>query len=240
MNDRGQVQNIAAKICFLLEERSEISIYETIPCLSKAKVPFLNAVGRAVGKTLVEHNRPIATLLPLWEETHREVRLIAISALGVYAKRFPAVTRDFLTSIVEQTDNWEVCDQLALRVVVHLLILEPEQTWRLLKVWAQAESVWLRRLAVVTIPPFIRARPDEAQRCLDFIGRWCMEETSRDVKKAVGWALREVSKKDPETVFGFLLRWVETSNSHTRWIIREGMRKLSKQQQDILIAKMRS
>lgn len=70
--------------------------------------------------------------------------------------------------------------------------------------WIKSENKWIRRLAIATIPPYIRAKPEESMICLEFLER-VMYEEDKDVKKAIGWALREVSKKDPESVFKFLL-----------------------------------
>jgi len=43
-------------------------------------------------------------------------------------------------------------------------------------------------------------------------------------------ALKETTKKDPESVFEFLKKWVKDKN--TKLIVKEGMKKLSEGQQD--------
>ncbi|MBC7091234.1 MAG: DNA alkylation repair protein [Nitrososphaeria archaeon] len=52
--------------------------------------------------------------------------------------------------------------------------------------------------------------------------------------KAIGWALREVTKKDPDSVFEFLQKWSEVEDKNTKWIIKEGMKKLSDKKQEKL------
>ena len=47
---------------------------------------------------------------------------------------------------------------------------------------------------MATIPPLIRAKLETVEACLKLIER-LMNEGDRDVRKAVAWALREVSKK---------------------------------------------
>lgn len=61
-----------------------------------------------------------------------------------------------------------------------------------------------------------------------------MREKDRDVKKAISWALREVTKKDPKPVFEFLQKWAQVDDKNTKWIIREGMKKLSHEKQEKL------
>jgi len=67
--------------------------------------------------------------------------------------------------------------------------------------------------------------------CLQLLGE-VMKEEDKDVKKAVGWALREVTKKDPEAVFEFLQRWAKVKDKNVRSIIKQGMKKLSKEKQE--------
>jgi len=58
-----------------------------------------------------------------------------------------------------------------------------------------------------------------------------MREQEQNVKKAVGWALREISKKDKESVFNFLKKWAKEDNKDTKWIIKDGMKKLEQTEQ---------
>ena len=60
-----------------------------------------------------------------------------------------------------------------------------------------------RRLAVATILPYIRAKNEETKICLEILNS-VMKEKDKDVKKAIGWALREISKKNEEETFNFL------------------------------------
>ena len=53
-----------------------------------------------------------------------------------------------------------------------------------------------------------------------------MRDEDPDVKRAVAWILREMGKREPQTVFNFLREWSPGDNRHTRWIIRQGMKKL--------------
>jgi len=61
-----------------------------------------------------------------------------------------------------------------------------------------------------------------------------MKEEDKDVKKAIGWALREVTKKDPKSVFEFLKNWAKVDDKNTKWIIKEGMKKLARKEQEKL------
>jgi len=204
--------------------------------LQMTKTPLLNSIGQELGKLLlIKEDWKFERLTELWREGKRDEKLIVISALGSISKRDHQNTRHFVLEILNDISDWEICDQLALRVVVNLAVQNQKEIFSLMEQWIKSENKWTRRLAVATIPPYIRARKSESQVCLEFLDM-VMKDADKDVKKAVGWALREITKKDPKGVFEFLKKWSKEEDKNTRWIIREGMKKLTKEQQNELKA----
>ncbi len=198
------------------------------------KTPFLNSVGQELGKLLQKESWKFEGLKKLWDAGGRDERLIVLSTLGKLSKKEYQAVKNFVLEILNDVSDWEICDQLALKVVVNLAVQKTDEIFELLTQWRNSDNKWLRRLSIATIPPFIRAKKDEWQRCLNFING-AMNETDKDVKKAIGWALREVSKKNPEAVYEFLKKWSLKPDKNVRWIIKEGMKKLSKDKQDELL-----
>jgi 3-methyladenine DNA glycosylase AlkD len=214
--------------------------------LEITKTPFLNSIGQQLGKLLLQEDWKFDRLKSLWKLSlskqdrlpqglisGREIRLIVIGALSEISKRHYERTKDFLLEILEDIQDWETCDQLALRVVVNLAIQNQKEVFQLLERWIKSDDKWIRRLAVATTPPYIRAKSAESAICLRILNQ-AMDEEDRDVKKALGWALREISKKDEEAVFGFLKDWIATKNKNTIQILKDGMKKLSEDKQSIL------
>ena len=63
-----------------------------------------------------------------------------------------------------------------------------------------------------------------------------MMDKDKDIKKAVSWILREITKKNPEEVAQFLIKWAKANqNKDTRWIIKDGMIKLNKDEQEKIL-----
>ena len=63
-----------------------------------------------------------------------------------------------------------------------------------------------------------------------------MKENEPDVKKSVSWILREITKKNPEPIFEFLIKWAKTNpNKDTIWMIKDGMKKLDKKKQERIL-----
>ena len=56
---------------------------------------------------------------------------------------------------------------MALRVVVNLAKQNKKETFELLKKWTTSKNKWIKRLAMATIAPYIRAKPNEAKLCLE-------------------------------------------------------------------------
>ncbi|MHA1685684.1 MAG: DNA alkylation repair protein [Candidatus Heimdallarchaeaceae archaeon] len=203
------------------------------------KTPVLNAIGKELGKLLLKEERKFERLRELWKNGKREEKLIVISALGWISKKDYENSKRFLALIIKDLEDWEICDQLALRVVVNLAVHNQAEIFSLMYQWLQSENKWIRRLAIATIPPYIRAKRTEAKVCLRLLEK-TMNAEDKDVKKAVGWALREITKKDPIAAFEFLYKWAkQKNNKNTAWIIKDGMKKLDKEKQEILINLLR-
>ena len=194
------------------------------------KTPLLNSIGQELGELLIMENWKFEKLLRLWKKGKRDERLIVISALEKISKKNYENSKQFVLKILDDISDWEICDQLALRVIVNLAIQNQKEIFYLTEQWINSENKWLRRLAVAIIPPYIRARKTESNICLEFLNK-TMREKDRDVKKAISWALREVTKKDPKSVFKFLQKWAKVDNKNTKWIIKEGMKKLLEKEQ---------
>jgi 3-methyladenine DNA glycosylase AlkD len=184
---------------------------------------------------LIKDDWKFERLMELWKNGKRDERLIVISALGEISKKHHEDSRHFVLNILNDISDWEICDQLALRVVVNLVVQNPEGLFSIMNKWSKSENKWIRRLAVATIPPYIGARKTESKSCLEFLDG-VMNEKGKDVKKAIGWALREVTKKDSKSVFDFLSKWSKVDDKNTKWIIKDGMKKLSKGQQEEILS----
>ena len=70
---------------------------------------------------------------------------------------------------------------------------------------------------------------DRVFKILDLV----MEDRDKDIKKAVSWILKEITKKNPDDVAKFLIRWAKANPSKdTKWIVKDGMKKLPKEMRD--------
>jgi len=97
-------------------------------------------------------------------------------------------------------NNWDLVDTSAPAIVGGHLLDRPRAPLRRL---ARSNSVWERRIAVVGTLAFIRAGDhDETLR----LARTLLRDEHDLIRKAVGWMLREVGKRDEPRLIAFLER----------------------------------
>ena len=245
--DKEEIKKLAGLLYELMRENklSEVGDVlldslekERTDKLGIVRTPTLNSIGRELGKLIVGEDWKFERLLRLWKMSFesvggREIRYIIINALGVISKTDYDGSKKFVLSVLNDLSDWESVDALALRVIVNLAKQNKQEIFLLLKEWVGSKNKWVRRLAMATIAPYIRAKPKDAEPCLGIIEK-LMEEKDRDVRKAIAWALREVSKKNPKIVYEFLRRYVDSTDANTRWIVKEGSKKLPKNCRDKL------
>lgn len=102
--------------------------------------------------------------------------------------------------------------------------------------WIRSDDKWTRRFGIVSLLGYNRVKATaRVFMLLDLV----MEDNEQDIKKAVSWILREIIKKNPDEVAEFLTRWAKAKPSSTaRWIIKDGMTKLPRDNQNELLILM--
>jgi 3-methyladenine DNA glycosylase AlkD len=222
--EKGDTQHVMSIINAYLER-------EKTDKLKLTPTPLLNSIGDGLGEMLIGKEWSFDRLMDLWREGKRDERLIVVNALGRLSRVDYKNSKSFVLNILNDLSDWEICDQLALRVVVNLAVQNENEMFSLMEEWIKSRNKWVRRLAIATIPPYIRRKKRGSKMCLQILNK-VMKEEDEDVKKAIGWALREVTKKDPESVFKFLQKWAKVKDKNVRAIIKAGMKKLQKEEQE--------
>lgn len=145
-----------------------------------------------------------ATVLTLWREaTHREERYAAIALTGhrAYADyQVPAVLPVYEELVVTGA-WWDLVDDVAIRRVGPILLAYPDEIRPVMRDWSRDPDMWKRRSAIICQ---IKARAGTDLALL----HECVEVNAGDreffVRKALGWALREYAKTDPDHVRSYV------------------------------------
>jgi len=161
----------------------------------------------------------------------REEVLCALFWLTASIKKAPAAPLwAAIDGWIKLIADWEVCDQLATGVAAPLVMENPQRVADLID-WTGSPNPWRRRFTVATAAALNQKGRSNVAETLQICSHLLQEETPI-VRKAVGWALREASQKEPRAVFGFLY---EKRAEAERSILREGSEKLPDEQRALIL-----
>ncbi len=192
--------------------------------------PLLWTIASEFRKFATKNETKALTLLKtIWNEGSYEAKQIVGKSLEKFGPKNPKDTLHFISSLLPDIDNWSVCDCLAMYAVEPIVCSNPELVLPFSEKWIKDKNKWIKRFGVVTLRGYKKIPvADKVFRILDLV----MKENEPDVKKAVSWILREIAKKNPNEVAKFLTKWAKTNPSNnTKWIIKDGMKKLSNDEQ---------
>ena len=175
----------------------------------KSEMPFHGVTSAELSKLL----RPLlaayappdrasheATVRALWDEaTHREERYAA-TALARHRAARPWLDPDALDlhrHLVVTGAWWDHVDVVAAHLVGEVLRGHRSAVTPVMRRWADDDDLWVRRTAVLCQLPH-KGETDVA--LLRDVVEANVEDPSFWLRKAIGWALREYAKTDPNWV----------------------------------------
>lgn len=139
----------------------------------------------------------------LWSEPVHEARLAAVKLLARGASLLTPADLPFVERLLREARTWAYVDELATAVAAPLFPSTPEAV-AVLDRWAADPDFWLRRAALlVHLVPLRRGAGDFAR-----FGRYAdalLGDGEFFVRKAIGWVLRDTSRKRPDLVTAWLL-----------------------------------
>ncbi len=141
-------------------------------------------------------------LSALLASAFHEERLLALLLLvRQYGKADESERQDIFDYYLANTDyvnNWDLVDTSCYNIVgIHLLKKSRKPLYTL----ARSDSIWERRIAIISTYQFIRHKEYEDTLT---ISKLLLNDKEDLIHKAVGWMLREVGNKDRETEERFL------------------------------------
>ncbi|NYD41438.1 3-methyladenine DNA glycosylase AlkD [Nocardioides panaciterrulae] len=92
---------------------------------------------------------------------------------------------------------WDYVDDVAANLVGPALVADRERATPLLRAWASDEDPWVRRTVVLCQ---LKSRRDTDLELLRHAVECNVDDPSFWLRKAIGWALREYARLDPEWV----------------------------------------
>jgi 3-methyladenine DNA glycosylase AlkD len=136
----------------------------------------------------------------LWREPVWDLKIVAGRILARKSIDPDAKVWGFVTERLVDLDGWAVADNLA-SVASRCLTHDPGRL-DAVEAWIENPHLWTRRAALVFTLPWAKGERDP-ERMLGWAARLA-DEREWFIQKAIGWWLRELSKRDPGRVRRFL------------------------------------
>ncbi len=177
----------------------------------KSELEFLGASvweTRRVVKALVKGASPLthdslAVLVDeLWAEPIHERRMAASVLLELHPKLLSPGDLPWIERLLRESRTWALVDRLSGDVVGGILARSRDEVTPVLDRWATDPDFWIRRSSLLAELRPLRNGADLAP----FLRRAdaMLEEKEFFIRKAIGWVLREVSKKRPDEVIAWI------------------------------------
>jgi 3-methyladenine DNA glycosylase AlkD len=142
----------------------------------------------------------IAEAQACWALPQREYQYFACDRLRRHAKLLSIGALPAIRDLIVTKPWWDTVDLLAADVVGVLVERHPELV-STMDEWAAGDELWLIRTAILHQLRY--GRRTDSERLL----RYCAARASHTdffIRKAIGWALRQYAKTDPDTVRHFV------------------------------------
>lgn len=181
------------------------------------------------------HDDVVGLVEELWRRPVHECRAAAVELLDIFSALLEARDLPLLERLLRESRTWALVDGLAASIVGPLVERHPELTSTLDR-WAGDGDFWIRRSALLAhLLPLRRGGGD-----FDRFSRYAdamLEEREFFVRKAIGWVLRDTSRKRPQLVFDWLRPRAGRASGVT---VREAVKHLPEEQKDEILAAYRA
>ena len=134
-----------------------------------------------------------------WENKYREFQYVAADYLKNMKDKLTRDDIPKLKQLILKKSWWDTIDNLDM--TIGALALKDSNVNKILLEWSLDENIWLRRIAIDH--QLLRKEKTDIE-LLEKILKNNLGQTEFFINKAIGWALRDYSKTNPEWVKNFI------------------------------------
>ncbi len=176
----------------------------------KTDMPFYGVTSgprRKIGRELrdrfppgsnAEYRTQVETL---WTLEHREEKYLAIGVARDHREFIRFDNLDLYERLIREGAWWDFVDEIAAHLIGEVLAAEPERINPVLEQWIDDPFMWIRRTAILA--QLGRKQDTDEDMLFRFAARRA-DETEFFIRKAIGWALRDYARTNPDAVRAFL------------------------------------
>lgn len=227
----GTEQRAMAEKAYLKSDLTHLGV--PVPQVRTATRDWLRALEEANGGPL-PHQEMLDLTACLWSSPVFELRRSAVELLTLRRKQLDPGDLGVIESMIRTAGTWALADPLATDVTTALVLASPDAaTGPTLDRWAaDPDSFWVRRSAMLSQLRIVRDPAGDLTRFFGYADQ-LLDEKEFFIRKAIGWVLRDASRKRPDEVFEFSLPRAARMSGVT---MRETVKYLSDDQRAALLA----
>jgi len=139
-----------------------------------------------------------ALVAELWDRDVYELRKLAVNILAARADSLGSAEVAAIEALLRCCHTWALIDDLSINVVSPMLV-ELDDARAIRCRWSKDDDFWVRRTALLAMLPELRREVSHWDEFCEYADAMLPEEEFF-IQKAIGWALREVSKHSPDLV----------------------------------------
>lgn len=145
----------------------------------------------------------VAAVKALWAQPHREEKYCAIRLAADHRHYVTIGSVPLYRRMIEEGAWWDFVDDIAIRLIGMVLLDDRERMCPQLDRWIDDPHMWIRRAAIISQIKH-KDRTDQDQ-----LFTYCLRRSGEKeffIRKAIGWALREYARTEPDRVLEFALK----------------------------------
>lgn len=161
---------------------------------------------KATRKFMRKENRPsfeeLETVVKkLWQKEEREYQYFALELVERYKKDFTEDIIKLFEYMITHKSWWDTVDQMAKNLVGPYFKKFPEKKDKYIEKWIQSDNIWLQRSCILFQLAY--KEDTEVELLFDIIIR-LKDIDEFFIQKAIGWALRQYARIEPEIIKDFV------------------------------------
>ena len=185
--------------------------------------PQRSTINKAIIKQhLIEDVKQVEVVVKeLWKMPEREYQYFAVALFAYYKKLWKPSSIKLMEYCITHKSWWDSVDNIASEWTGPFFKLFPGQKETITAKWNQSSDMWLQRSSIM----FQKAYKKETDT--ELLSRYilnCKDSKEFFIQKAIGWALREYSKTNPQWVTKFVKQ-----NKLAPLSAREAMKRILKE-----------
>jgi len=157
------------------------------PFLTKANLPPLNELNNIV--------------VHFWENPQREYQFIVMEMANRYIKEMTPEYFKLFEYMISTKPWWDTVDFIASNLVGSLALHYPYQGMNQINRWRKSNNLWLVRTCLIFQ---LKYKDKVDEKLLFSLIEENIEHPDFFIRKAIGWALRQYGKFEPENVITFV------------------------------------